>query len=92
MENMDSKEKAKLIDSFTPGSPNAPARKKNKPLKKKASGKTVKRMGGGMTKKTKYRSKGGVVKRMGGGMAKKTKYRSKGGVVRRRSGGRAGKR
>ena len=91
MENMDSKEKAKVLKTI--GS--IPAADKSKPprlLKKKASGGTVKRMGGGMTKKTKYRSKGGTVKRMGGGKAKNTKYRSKGGVVKRRSGGRAGKR
>ena len=36
-----------------------------------SKGGVVKRMGGGMAKKTKYRSKGGVVKRRSGGRAGK---------------------
>ena len=36
-----------------------------------SKGGAIKRMGGGMAKKTKYRSKGGVVKRRSGGRAGK---------------------
>lgn len=68
MENMDSKQKAELREFFKPGTSKT---KNNKQLKKKASGGTVKRMGGGMAKKTKYRSKGGVAKRRSGGRAGK---------------------
>ena len=36
-----------------------------------SKGGVVKRMGGGMAKKTKYKSKGGVVRRKGGGKTRR---------------------